>query len=112
MIDVSGYAISGVLIQPASYPDLIAPKPHSTKSKFLSKSNFKQGHPVAYFFRKIISTKTCYKTHNNKLLVIVEGFKIWRQYLEGYKYKPLVLTNPNNLYWFIDIKSLHFYQVQ
>ena len=63
-------------------------------------------HPVAYFLRKIISAKTWYKTHDSELLAIVEAFKTWRHYLEGCKYKFLVLTDHNNLWQFIDTKNL------
>ena len=41
----------------------------------LTKSDFGQRHPIAYVFRKMISTKTYYETHNSKLLAIVETFK-------------------------------------
>ncbi len=53
-----------------------------------------------------------YKTHNQKLLAIIEIlFKTWRYYLEGYKYKVFILTNHNNLCWFMDTKSLSSFQV-
>ena len=55
-------------------------------------------HQVACFSRKMIPTKTWYKTHNGELLVIVEVIKIWRHYLEGCKHKVLVLINYNNLW--------------
>ena len=59
----------------------------------------------------MIPAETRYKTHNNELLAIVEAFKTWRHYLEGCKHEVLVLTNHNNLRWFMDIKSLSFRQV-
>ena len=55
-----------------------------------------QWYLIAYFFRKIIPTKTQYKTHNAELLAIIEVFKTWRHYLESDKYKVLVLINYNN----------------
>ena len=72
----------------------------------LTKSDFDQWHSVAYFFRKMISTKTYYKTHDDEFLAIIETFKTWRYYLEGCNHKVLVLTDHNNLHWFIDMKSL------
>ncbi len=60
----------------------------------------------------MISTETRYKTHNQELLAIVEAFKTWCHYLEGYKFKVLVLTDHINLYWFIDTKSLSSRQVR
>ena len=56
-IDVSGYAIGGVLSQLTL--------------------DFGQWNPVAYFSWKMIPAVTCYKTYDRKLLAIVEGFKTW-----------------------------------
>lgn len=44
-----------------------------------------QLHLVAYFSKKMIPAKTQYKTHHAELLAIIEAFKIWRHYLEGWK---------------------------
>ncbi len=54
-------------------------------------------HPVVFFFRKMIPAETQYETHNGKFMAIIEVLKMWRHYLEGYRYKVLVLTNQNNL---------------
>ena len=59
----------------------------------------------------MISAEIYYKTHNSKLLAIVEAFKTWRHYLEGCKYKVLILTDHNNLHQFMDTKSLSSRQV-
>ena len=59
----------------------------------------------------MILAKTRYETYNAKLLAIVEVFKNWRHYLEGCQYKVLVLTDHNNLYRFMDIKSLSSRQI-
>ena len=61
--------------------------------------------------RKMISDETRYKTHNAKLLAIIEAFQNWRYYLEGYQYKVLVLIDHNNLCWFMDIKNYSSRQV-
>lgn len=45
---------------------------------------------------KIILVKTQYKINNSKLMTNVETFKTWQDYLEGCKYKVLILTNHNN----------------
>ena len=88
--DVSGYAIGNVLSQ---------------------LTNLNQWHPMAYSFRKLISAKTRYKTHNGELLVIVEAFKTWQHYLEGCTHKLFVLTNHNNLCCFMKTKNLSSCQV-
>ena len=78
----------------------------------LNKSDFGQWHLVAYFSRKMILAETRYETHDAELLAIVEAFKTWRHYLEGCKYEILILTNHNNLRWFMDTKSLSSRQVR
>ncbi len=39
-----------------------------------SKSKISQWHPIAFFSWKMIPIETCYKMHNEDLLVIVEVF--------------------------------------
>ncbi len=51
------------------------------------------------------------KTYNQELLAIIEVFKTWHHYLEGYKYKVFIFTDYNNLRQFIDTKSLSSRQV-
>ena len=71
-----------------------------------------QWHPVAYYFQKIILAKIRYETHNAKLFTIVKVLKNWRYYLKDCQYEVLVLTNQNNLRWFMDTKSLSFRKVR
>ena len=59
----------------------------------------------------MIPIKTRYKTLDNKLLAIVEAFKIWRHYLKGCKHEILVFMDHNNLWRFLDTKSLSSKQV-
>ena len=63
-MDVSGYAIGGVLSQ-------------------LTSDDLGRWHLVAFFSRKMIPAENRYKTHDGELLAIVEAFKIWRHNLEG-----------------------------
>ena len=60
----------------------------------------------------MIPAKTRYETHNGELLAIIEAFKTWRHYLEGWKHEVLVLTDHNNLCRFMDTKTLSFRQVR
>ena len=92
-MDVSGYAIGGVLSQ-------------------LTSNNLGRWHPVAFFSRKMILAETRYETHNGELLAIVEAFKTWRHYLKGSQYEVLILTNHNNLRRFMETKSLSSRQVR
>ena len=100
--DASGYAISGVLSQLAS---------GTSPDGIVTKANLGQWHPIAFFSKKMIPAKTQHKTHNGKLLAIVEVFKTWRHYLKGCKHEVLVLTNHNNFRCFMDTKSLSSKQV-
>ena len=78
----------------------------------VTKTDLGQWHSVAFFFRKMIHAKTWYKTHDGKLLAIVEAFKTWHHYLEGCKHEVLNLTDYNNLRHFMDTKSLSSRQVR
>ncbi len=79
---------------------------HKNLNPISSKSEIGQWHPVAFVSWKMIPTEIWYKTHNQKLLAIVEAFKTWRHYLEGCKYEVFVFTDHNNLQQFMDTKSL------
>ena len=59
----------------------------------------------------MILAKTRYKTHNGEFLAIVEIFKTCRHYLEDCKHEVLVLTDNNNICWFLNIKNLTSRQV-
>ena len=80
--------------------------------RVVTKIDLSQWHPIAFFSKKMIPTKTRYKTHNSKLLAIVEAFKTWCHYLESCKHEILIFTDYNNLYCFIDTKSLSSKQVR
>lgn len=67
-------------------------------------------HPVAFYSRKMILAETRYETHDQELLAIVTGFQQWRHYLEG-SYSPvIVLTDHNNLKYFMTTTSLNRHQ--
>lgn len=59
----------------------------------------------------MILGETQYKTHDQKLLAIVEVFKTWRHYLEDRKFNVFILIGHNNLRPLIDTKSFGFMQV-
>ncbi len=91
--DASGYAIGGSLSQ-------------------LTSDDLGRWYVVAFFIRKMIPIETWYETYNGELLAIVEAFKTWKHYLEGYKHEILVLTGHNNFQRFMDRKSLSSRQVR
>ncbi len=67
---------------------------------------------MAFFSRKMIPVETQYEMYNSVLLAIIEAFKTWKDYLEGCKYKVLVLIDHNKLHHFIDRKNLSSRQVR
>ena len=67
---------------------------------------------MAFFSHKMIPAETRYKTHDGKFLTIIKAFKTWRHYLESSRHEVLVLTDHNNLCWFMDTKSLSSKQVR
>lgn len=87
-------------------------EPNLTKFKFLSKSDFGQWHLMAYFYKKMIFTKTCYKTHNGDFLTIIGAFMTWKHYLKGYKHAVLVLTDYNNFHQFKNTISISFCHIR
>ena len=67
----------------------------------------KQWHPVAFHSRKMILVEWNYKTHDQELLAIVTAFKQWRHYLEGSFHSVEVLTDHNNLKYFMGLAQLN-----
>ena len=62
-------------------------------------------HFISFHSRKLKNSKRNYVTHDQKLLVIVNAFKIWRHYLKKAKYEITVMCDHNNLKYFMTIKS-------
>lgn len=67
----------------------------------------KQWHPVAFHSRKMIPAERNYETHDQELLAIVTAFKHWRHYLEGSMHPVEVLTDHNNLKYFMGMPNLN-----
>ena len=76
-IDALDYAIGRVLSQLTS---------GICANEVVNKANLGQWYLVAFFSRKMILIKIQYKTHNGKLLAIIEIFKTWHYYLKSYKH--------------------------
>jgi len=90
--DASGSAIAGVLSQPDD-ADGTTGRAHR--------------HPIAFYSRKLNPAEMNYETHDSELLAIVEAFKQWRHYLEGSAHTVTVLTDHNNLRYFMTTKELN-----
>ena len=68
-------------------------------------------HLVAYFSKKLSSTKQNYDIHDKKLLAIVISLETWRIYVEGAP-KLMIYTNHKNVLQFIIIKQLNRRQIR
>ena len=77
----------------------------------LNQENEGKQHLVAYFSRKLSSTKQNYDIHDKKLLAIIVFLEIWRIYVEG-ALELTIYTNHKNLFQFIIIKQLNWRQVR
>ena len=75
-------------------------------------NNLDRWYPVVFFHQKMTPAKTRYKTHDSELLATVEAFKTWKHYLKGFWHEVFVLTDHNNLWQFIETKSLSLRQVR
>src|SRR6266516_2204659 len=64
-------------------------------------------YPVAFWSRRMLPAEMNYETHDQELLAIVEVFKVWRHYLLGVHVTVIVLTDHNNLKYFMTTKALN-----
>ena len=85
--DASGFALAGVITQQQEPGGL--------------------WYPVAFWSRKMLPAEMNYETHDQELLAIVEVFKVWRHYLLGVHVTVIVLTDHNNLKYFMTTKALN-----
>ena len=67
----------------------------------------KEWYSVIFWSRKMISSENRYKTHNQKLLIIVIIFKHWCHYFKDSYQIIEILTDHNNLQEFIKVKELN-----
>lgn len=92
-VDASGGAICGIL------------------SQLVQEGNSPpQWRPVDFFSRKLIQAEYNYDTHDQELLAIVKSLQHWRHYLEGIHFE--ILTDHQNLKWFMETKVLNHRQVR
>ena len=92
-VDASGGAISGILSQ--LVPD---------------QAGIPQWRPIDFYSQKLIQAEYNYDTHDQELLAIVKSLEHWRHYLEGCHFE--ILTDHNNLKWFMETKVLNHRQVR
>ncbi|PRP72872.1 putative gag/polymerase/env polyprotein, partial [Planoprotostelium fungivorum] len=83
--DASDFAISGILLQ--EHRDGV--------------------HPVGFYSRKLRTEELNYDTHDKELLAIVESFKAWRHFTMETLTPVKVLSDHNNLKYFMTSKNLN-----
>ena len=66
-----------------------------------------QWHSIVFYSRKIISVEIRYETHDQELLFIVAAFQQWRHYLKNNHHSVTILTNYNNLHYFMKTTTLN-----
>jgi len=82
-------------------------------ASILSQSNDEsQWHLIAFWFKMMINVKRNYKIYDQKFLVIVAMFKLWRHYVKDNYHTVKVLTDHNNLKNFMNIQELNKRQVK
>ena len=91
-IDVSRFVIATILYQ------LIT---------FVIDVNQTQWYSIAFYSRKMILAEIKYETHDWKLLLIVATFQQWRHYFKNNHHFIMILTNYNNLYYFMKTITLN-----
>ena len=67
---------------------------------------------MIFYFRKIIFVEIKYSIHDQKLLIVVENFKQWRHYLKNNQFTIIVISNHNNLRYFMFIILLNKRQIR
>ena len=98
--DASDFAIGGILLQqPDSSQSALGPKEPLLPIE-------RHWHPIAFYSRKLGGAEIRYDTHDKELLAILESFKEWRHYLEHVQFATRVLSDHNNLRYFLGTKSL------
>lgn len=90
LTDASEFAMAAIILQPQSS----------------GKATEQHWKPVAFWSRKFVGPQVRWHTHDKELCAIVESFKQWRHYLEYSPDTIRVLTDHNNLKYFMTTKEL------
>jgi hypothetical protein len=90
LTDASDFAMAAILLQPQT-------------SELATNCHWK---PVAFWSKKFTGPSIRWHTHDKELNAIVESFKTWRHYLEHAPSTIRVLSDHNNLRYFMTTKEL------
>ena len=75
------------------------------------KSKTDQWHLIAYYSYKFKEAEVQWNMHDKELYAIVLDFKNWQHYLQSSKRFICVITDHNNLHYFMMIKKLNVQQM-
>ena len=64
------------------------------------------GHPLAFYSRKMNPTEQNYPVHEKEELAIIEALREWRRYLEGCKHQVQIITDHQSLQYLSTQPSL------
>jgi hypothetical protein len=90
LTDASDFAMAAILLQPQT-------------SELATEGHWK---PVAFWSKKFQGPSVRWHTHDKELSAIVESFRQWRHYLEHAPSTIRVLSDHNNLKYFMTTKEL------
>jgi len=80
---------------------------HEVEDVLSQKSKTDQWHLIAYYSYKFKEAEVWWDIHNKKLYTIVLNFKNWQHYLQSSKRLICVITDHNNLRYFMMMKKLN-----
>ena len=87
--DVRGFTVAAILLQ---------------------KQEDSHWHLIAFYSHKMMNAECNYLTGNQKLLMIVAAFQIWRRYLKEAKHQVDIYSDHVNLQTFMSMKQLSHHQ--
>ncbi len=80
---------------------------HEVEDVLSQKSKTDQWHLIAYYSYKFKEAEIQWNMHDKELYAIVLDFKNWQHYLQSSKWLICVITNHNNLHYFMMMKKLN-----
>lgn len=99
-------------------PVLIHPNPKKQYYMEVDASDFATGgelsqvaedgkrHPIAFISKSLAPAERNYDIYDKELLAIIRAFQEWRHHLEGTKEMVVIMTDHNNLRYFMTTKTL------
>ncbi len=84
---------------------------HEVEDVLSQKNKTNQWHFIVYYSYKFKEAEVQWNMHNKELYTIVLDFKNWQHYLQNSKWFIYVITDYNNLHYFMIMKKLNVWQM-